>query len=234
MRFSGMSAGVLAISLFTLGCGSDSATGPEPTITLSAAQVTVIMNKIIEIAPLHAEISWLADSANLVLKSGAEADLIPLSTTTAPGPFYAVGLQRRVQISANSFSTFDLIAFNDPSNPTDFIIIDGYNSGTGLPPTSTSGNFDGPVNGYLFHIDGSTVSAWRAALGTGTLTGGSPGNACTGFQSSNGVTCAQGALSAAFSIEAAFQDAGPSSNTIAQASLSTTSVAGIILSYNFP
>src|SRR5438105_8706025 len=141
MRLRSMSAGVLAISSLTLACGSDSATGPESTITLSGDQATVLMNRIIEIAPLHTEIAWLADSANLVLKSGAEADLVPLSTTIAAGPFYAVGLQRRVQISAGSFSTFDLIAFNDPSNPTDFVIVDGYNSATGLPPTSTSGAF---------------------------------------------------------------------------------------------
>lgn len=234
MRLRRAPVGLVVSSLFALGCGSDSATGPAATLTLDATQATVIMNKIIQIAPIHIEIAWLADSANLVLKSGAEADLVPISTTMAPGPFYAVGLQRRVQVSTSSFSTFDLIAFNDPSNPTDIIIIDGYKSGTGLPPTSTSGAFEGPVNGYLFHLDGSTVSSWRAALGTGTLSGGAPGNACSGFQGSNGVTCAQASLTAAFSIDAAFQDAGPSSSTVAQASLGTATVAGIVLNYNFP
>jgi len=234
MRLRCASVGLAVSSLVALGCGSYSATGPAATLTLDATQAAAVMTKIIQIAPLHAEIAWLADSANLVLKSGAEADLIPLSITTAAGPFYAVGLQRRVQISLNSFSTFDLIAFNDPSNPTDFIIIDGYNSGTGLPPTSTTGAFDGPVNGYLFHLDGSTVSAWRAAIGTGSLSGGAPGDACSGFQGSTGVTCAQGSLTASFSITLAVQDAGPSSSTIAQATLGTSTVAGIILNYNFP
>jgi hypothetical protein len=234
MRLRCASVGLVVSSLFVLGCGSDSATGPAATLTLDANQAGAVMNKIVQIAPLHAEIAWLADSANLVLKSGAEADLIPLSITTAAGPFYAVGLQRRVQLSASSFSTFDLIAFNDPSNPTDFIIIDGFNSGTGPPPTSTTGAFDGPVNGYIFHIDGSTVSAWRAGLGTGTLSGGAPGNACTGFQGSTGITCAQASLTATFSITGAFQDAGPSSNSIAQATLGTSTVAGIVLNYNLP
>ena len=99
---------------------------------------------------------------------------------------------------------------------------------------SVSGDFDYAVNGYIYHLDGATITAWRAALGSGTLSGGSPGNACDGFVASPPVTCALGRLTAAFSIAGAFQDAGPTSNTIAQATLSSTSVAGIILSYSFP
>ena len=189
------------------------------------------MAKIAQIAPINAEIAWLADSANLVLRSGAEADVIPLNITTGAGPFYAVGLQRRVQLTGRSFSTFDLIAFNDPSNPTDFLIVDGFASATGTPPTSVSGAFDGPIYGYLFHLDGSTISAWRAALGSGVLTGGAPGSACAGFQSSAGVTCAQESLTSTFTISGAFQDAGPPSSTVAQASLASSTVAGIVLSY---
>jgi len=222
------------MSSFALGCGGDNSTGPATTLTLSATQATVLMNKIIQIAPINTEISWLADSANLVLTSGAEADLIPLSITTGAGPFYAVGLQRRVQLTGSSFSTFDLIAFNDPSNPTDFLIVDGYSSGTSTPPTSTSGAFDGLINGYLFHLDGSTISAWRAALGSGTLTGGAPGSSCAGFQSSAGVTCAQASLNAAFTITGAFQEAGPTSSTLAQASLASSTVSGIVLNYVVP
>ena len=234
MRFGRASGGLVVTSLFTLGCGSDKATGPETRITLSAAQATILTNKITLIAPLHSQIAWLADSANLVIKSGAEADLVPISTTIGAGPFYAVGLQRGVQGSAGSFSTFDLIAFNDPSNPTDFIVVDGYNSGSGAPPTSVSGPFDGPAYGYLFHIEGSTVSSWAAALGTAAFTRGLPGGACEGFQSSSGVTCALTSLTASFTIAGAFQDAGPQSSTVAQASLNTTTVAGILLSYHLP
>ena len=228
------SAGLALVSSFALGCGSDKSTGPPSTLTLDATQASAVMNKIVQIAPLHAEIAWLADSANLVLRSGAEADLIPLTITTGTGPFYAVGLQRRVQLTGGSFSTFDLIAFNNPSSPTDFLIVDGYNFGSSTPPTSASGAFEGPVNGYLFHVDGSTVSAWRAGLGSGTLNGGALGTACTGFQGTADVTCAQATMSATFAITAAFQDAGPSSSTIAQASLASSTVSGIALSYLVP
>ena len=228
------SAGVVLVSSFAIACGSDNSTGPPNALTLSATQATVLTNKIGQIAPINPEIGWLADSANLVLRSGAEVDLIPLSITTGAGPFYAVGLQRRVQLTGGAFTTFDLIAFNDPSNPTDFLIVDGFNSGSSTPPTSVSGAFDGPIHGYLFHLDGNTVSAWRAALGSGTLTSGAPGSACAGFQSSAGVTCAQASLTSTFTITGAFQEAGPTSSTLAQASLASATVSGIVLGYVVP
>jgi len=235
MRLGRKSVGLVVSSLFAFGCGGDSSTGPASSLTLSASQATAIMSGITQITALNREIAWLADSANLVLKSGAEATLVPITINTAPGPFYAVGLQRRVQFSGASFSTFDFIAFNNPSNPTDFIIVDGLMNGTtATPPTSVSGDFDYAVNGYVYHLDATTITAWRAALGSGTLSGGSPSNACDGFPAGNGITCALGRLSAAFTITGAFQSAGPASDVIAQAVLSSTSVAGIILSYSFP
>jgi len=193
------------------------------------------MARITELAPVHPELAWLADSANLVLKSGAEADVIPITTDLAAGPFYAVGLQRGVQVSAIAFSTFDLIAFNDPSNPTDFIIVDGFMSGTGTPPTSASGAFGGSaVNGHFFHVAGNTVTAWRAQVGTATLSTGPVGNSCTGFASTMSVTCAQSALTAEFTIDSAVQDSGVQTSGTRSASLAATSVAGILLSYSFP
>lgn len=235
MRFERFLAGLVVGSLFVIGCGSDSTGTHGPTVTLSAAEATVLMARITELAPVHPELAWLADSANLVLKSGAEADVIPLTTDLAAGPFYAVGLQRGVQVSANAFSTFDLIAFNDPSNPTDFIIVDGFMTGTGTPPTSASGAFGGSaMNGHLFHVAGNTVTAWRAQGGTGTLSTGSVGSACTGFQSTATVTCAQSALTAEFNFDSAVQDGGVQTSGTRSASLAATTVAGILLSYHFP
>ena len=236
MRFERASVGLVVGSLFAIGCGSD-ATGPRgPALTLTAAQATVLMARITELAPVHPELAWLADSANLVLRSGAEADVIPLTTDLAAGPFYAVGLQRGVQVSASSFSTFDLIVFNDPSNPTDFIIVDGYMTGTGTPPTSVTGAFGGSaMNGYLFHVAGNTVTAWRAQAGTATLSTGPVGNPCTGFVSGIGtITCAQSALTAEFNIDSAVQDSGVQTSGTRSASLAATTVAGILLSYHFP
>jgi hypothetical protein len=234
MRFERASVGLVVGSLFAIGCGSDT-TGPHgPTVTLTAAEATILMARITELAPVHPELAWLADSANLVLRSGAEADVIPITTDLAAGPFYAVGLQRGVQVSFSSYSTFDLIVFNDPSNPTDFIIVDGFMSGTGTPPTSATGAFGEAVNGHLFHVAGNTVTAWRAQGGTATLSTGSVGNACTGFASTQIVSCAQSTLTAEFNIDSAVQDSGPQTSGTRSASLAATTVAGILLSYHFP
>jgi len=235
MRFVRASVGLVVGSLFAVGCGSDS-TGPHgPAVTLTEAQATVLMARITELAPVHPELAWLADSANLVLRSGAEADVISLTTDLGAGPFYAVGLQRGVQVSFSTYSTFDLIVFNDPSNPTDFIIVDGFESGTGTPPTSVTGAFGGAVNGHLFHVAGNTVTAWRAQGGTATLSTGSIGNPCTGFASGIGtITCAQAALTAEFNINSAMQDSGAQTSGTRSASLAATTVAGILISYGFP
>jgi hypothetical protein len=235
MRFERVSVGLVVGSLFAIGCGSDSTAPHGPAVTLTAAQATVLMARITELAPVHPELAWLADSANLVLKSGAEADVISLTTDLGAGPFYAVGLQRGVEVSAIAFSTFDLIVFNDPSNPTDFIIVDGFMSGTGTPPTSVTGSFGGAVNGHLFHVAGNTVTAWRAQTGTATLSTGSIGNPCTGFASDVAtITCAQSALTAEFNIDSAVQDSGGQTSGTRSASLAATTVAGILLSYQFP
>jgi hypothetical protein len=234
MRFGRLSVGLFVGSLAAIGCSSDS-TGPRgPSITLTATNAAVLMARITELAPVHPELAWLADSARLVLKSGAEADLIPITTDLAAGPFYAVGLERGVQASATSFSTFDLIAFNDPSNPTDFIIVDGFTTGAVTPPTSASGDFGGGVNGHLFHVEGNTVTAWRAQGGTATLSTGGMGDACAGFVSNASVSCAQSTLTAAFTITSSVEDSGVQGSGTRTASLTPTTVAGIILSFNFP
>lgn len=234
MRFFRVSVGLVVGSLAAIGCGSDSTAPHGPSVTLTAADATVLLDRITELAPVHPELAWLADSANLVLKSGAEADLIPLTTDLAAGPFYAVGLERGAQISANSFSTFDLIAFNDPSNPTDFIIVDGFTTGTVPPPTSVSGDFGGAVNGHLFHVAGNAVTAWRAQAGVASLSTASVGAACTGFTSIATVTCAQSKLTAAFTITSALEDSGAPGAGTRTASLTPTTVAGILLSFGFP
>ena len=235
MRLERASVGLVVGSLFAIGCGSDTAGPHGPTVTLTAAEATILMARITELALVHPELAWLADSANLVLRSGAEADVIPITTDLAAGPFYAVGLQRGVQVSFSSYSTFDLIAFNDPSNPTDFIIVDGFIAGTGTPPTSASGDFGGSaVTGHLFHVAGNTVTAWRAQAGIAALSTGSVGNACTGFVSNASITCAQSALTAGFIIDSALEDSGGQTFGTLSASLAGASVAGILLSYHFP
>ena len=234
MPFGRVATGLVVGSLFAIACGSDTTAPRGPSLVLTTTDATVLMERITELAPVHPELAWLADSARLVLKSGAEADVIPITTDLAPGPFYAVGLARGVQVSANSFSTFDLIAFNDPSNPTDFIIVDGFTAGNGAPPTSASGDFGGGVNGHLFHVDGNTVTAWRAQAGVASLSTGPVRGACTGFVATQSIDCAQSTLTAEFTITSALEDSGGQASGERSASVTPTTVAGILLSYHFP
>jgi hypothetical protein len=221
----------------------ESGTGPAPTIILSQQQAALLVSRISVAAPRHADIAWLADSVNLVIAAGVEVDLIDIKTDLAAGPFYAVGLQRAINASPTSFSTFHLIAFDDPSNPTDFTIVGGYRQTTSFgapPPESVSGAFSSPnpvlsVSGHLFHVDGNSVSEWRAATGTATLQNGTPGGTCVNFQATTGVTCEQSTLLASFNIDVAQHDRPllpPGDNTTRTATLATLSaVAGIRLEF---
>lgn len=230
------SAGLLlAIACSLAACGgSTEPTSQAPTIHLSASQAATLATRVAAIAPSHPEIAWLADSASLVLTSGAEADRVDVSTDLAAGPFYAVGLHRALSTSTNAFATFDFIAFDDPGNPANFIIVDGYTPGSGTTaPTSVQGTFGGAaVHAYLFHVAGSVVSAWRAQTGDAAFTTGATGGPCVGFQASAGVTCVQSALGASFSIASAVADNASTTGT-RQATLATTSVAGILLTFQF-
>ncbi len=229
------SGSVVLASAIVLACGGDSSTGVNGgSITLSASQAAAVMTKIIQIAPQRADIAWLADSANLVLRSGAVAERVDINTDFAAGPFYAVGLQRAIQNSLSPYSTFNFIAFNDPSNPTDFVLVYGVKVGATSPPTSVSGDFGSSImNAYLFHVSGSSVSAWRAAVGTGTLSTGNTGTACPGFQGDATVTCSQADLVAAFRIDLALADLGNPSSADKSAALTTKTVPGIILNFHF-
>jgi hypothetical protein len=242
MRFA-TACQLLAIALLAGACDSHDTTLPidhqTTTIHLTQAQAATLVSRVTTLAPVHPELAWLADSVSLVLKAGAEANRIEITTDLASGPFYAVGLQRAITTSTNSSATFDLIAFNDPTSPTDFIIVDGYRSTVATqPPQSASGNFgvssNGTISGHLFHVAGSTVSAWRADAGTASVATGTTGAACAGFPLTGGVTCTQAALQASFTITGAHHDNGAQPTDVRSASLSPVSVAGIQLRFLFP
>ena len=118
--------GVVGVAALLGACSGDS-TGPvngQP-IHLTQAEATALDSQVTKLAPVFPELAFLADSVSVVLQAGAEADPVDITTDLGAGSFYAVGLQRAFSNGATSFTTFDFIAFNDPSNPTDFIIVDG-------------------------------------------------------------------------------------------------------------
>src|SRR5690242_11333950 len=124
----------LAGSLIIAGCGGDSSPTSPQTIHLTAAQATAIKNRVVQLAPVHPELSWLADSVALVIGAGVEVNQVDVTTNLPGGPFYAVALQRTIRTSFSGASTFDVIMFNDPSNPTDFMIVSGWINGGNVDP----------------------------------------------------------------------------------------------------
>jgi hypothetical protein len=199
-----------------------------------------IRGRVATIAPVHPELAWLADSISLVISAGVEVDSVGLTTNLGGGPFYAVALQRAITLTGlNSSATFDAIFFNDPSNPTDFLIVDGWKQNNSAAiPTSVSGSFNNPqttqtLNAHFFHVNGTTVTAWRGTAGTATLTSGTTStNSCLNITALGSATCSTTALTTAFTISTALADNGSALDT-KNATLSTTDLPGIRLTFHF-
>ncbi|MGH7623902.1 MAG: hypothetical protein ACREOJ_01120, partial [Gemmatimonadaceae bacterium] len=240
MRVS-LVCGLAGITVLLGACSSDS-TGPingQP-IHLTQAEVSALESQVTKLAPVFPELAFLADSVSVVLQAGAEADPVDITTDLGAGPFYAVGLQRAFSNGATSFTTFDFIAFNDPANPTDFIIVDGYAPGDGpTTPQSASGSFGDASSGivftgHLFHVSDNVVLAWRALAGTASMATGTTGGDCVAFQGTAGVTCTQAAMQASIEITQSEPQSATQGGESRSASLSSASVAGVLLSFEFP
>lgn len=229
---------VASAALLVGACTNDDPAGPdgEGSIELSPAQVTAIRNAVVELAGVDAELAWLADTIDIIVSAGVTATEVDVTTDLADGPFYAVSLQRTITTNTTATAAFDVILFNNPSNPTDFIIANGWiNPGSGdTPPTTVSGTFGSPgansiVNAHLFHISGDDVQAWRAGSGTATFSyAAAPAGTCSTVEDSESVTCDPADLTATFNVTNAAADGGGATGT-RSASISASTVRGIII-----
>lgn len=199
-------AGVVVL----LGCESDEIVTPVTTgevITLTQAQAATLVSRMTSFSSTNANLAALGDSARFVLTAGAEARQINVTTDLGGGPYWAVSLHRSrtgTGASPQSWSTFHVIAFNEPNDPTRFIVLGGFNQVSGAtPPTSVSGSIGGAANSsltaHLFSVSGSQVSAWHASAGTSSLAATPSVETCPGF-SASGMTCVKSAMTANFNI----------------------------------
>jgi hypothetical protein len=225
--------GILAAAVLAAACGDSTAPAPKGSITLSADQVAAVNSKITQIAASHPELAWLVDSVNVVLKTGVEVDSVGLVTNVGSGPFYGVGVQRTVASQA-SWTTFDLIMFNNPSNPTDFVIVDALEQGsTAASPTTATGSFASTTrHAHLIHVAGTTLSSWTASAGTVTFLSDAAGGPCPSFSSAT-MTCVTAGLQTTFAISAAVPDNG-TVGPAPTASLSASDVPGVLLKFVAP
>lgn len=206
IRNAWMVAGLAAV----MGCESDNTVVGVTTgqvIHLTNAQAAALVSHMGTISSKDPSLAALADSARFVLTAGAEARQIAVTTDLGDGPYWAVSMHRSragTGASPQSWSTFHVIAFNEPNNPTRFIVLGGYSSASGTtPPVSVSGSIgssaSSSLTSHLFSVSGTQVSAWHASGGTVALTATPLAESCVGF-TATGMTCLRSTMSATFNI----------------------------------
>lgn len=218
---------LLALLIATASCG-DSTTAPKDTLALTAAQAAAIVGKAQQISVTNPELSWLGDSIEVVIKSGAEAQRIAVTVDSVAKSYYALSLVRQI-ITANSFTTFHLIGFDDASNPTDFVVANGYAPGSSFtPPTSVTGSF-GSINAFahVIHVSGATVRDWAAQTGTAHFEIASTGATCAGSAS---IECNSVLLVAEADATALRPEANPAD--VHSASFASVTVPGVLMTFH--
>jgi hypothetical protein len=231
-KFIALSA---ASSLALAGC-SESKTGPTTgeLITLTSAQAAALVGRMESFGANDPTLAALADTVDVVIKAGAQARMIDVTTDLGSGPFWAVSLHMPNTISSPASSTFHIIAFNEPNNPTQFIILGGWQQATGAnPPNTVTGSLSGPtsttsVTAHLFSVSGSAVSAWHATAGSSYMTSATTSGSCVGFTGPG--TCAPATMDISFNISGSVAGAGTAATGQRTASGTVNGIPGIRLS----
>lgn len=221
----------LALVAAVGGCSGDSGGPPlGETITLSATQAAALVSRIESFGSSDPTLQALADTIDVVIKGGAEARRVEISISQEPSLFYAVSLHRTNAQSNPPSSTYHIIAFDDPTTPTVFVILGGFNTGSGTaPPNTVTGPIGatsaGSLTGHLFNVSGNQLLSWHASGGTSYMTAGATSQQCTGFAGPG--TCVKSTMDASFTITASV----PGNGTTGERSWSgnITSVPGIQL-----
>lgn len=229
-------SGMLMALAFVAGCSSDN--GPGPTtgdlITLTAAQAAALVDKVESFGSTDPSLVALADTVDVILKAGAQARRIDVTTDIGSGPFWAVSLHMPSTMSTPASSTFHIVAFNEPNNPTQFIILGGWQQGTGSSaPNTVTGSLSGPtgttsVTAHLFSVSGSAVSAWHATAGSSYMTSGTTAGTCVGFTGPG--TCTPASMDIDFTISGSIAGSGTAATGQRTASGTVNGIPGIRLS----
>lgn len=213
---------------FTLSACSNDPIAPTTgeVITLTAAQAAALVAKVESFGEEDASLAALSDTIDVVIKAGAQARQIDVTTDIGAGPYWAVALQ----MHGGTSTSFHVIAFNEPTNPTRFIILGGASLGSAQPVNSNSGNIgtDGNTSrtGHLYSVSGGQLSAWHVSGGTLSFTANSTSTSCPGFTGPG--TCVALTMDAAFN----FTTVVPGNGTTGQrtASATVTAIPGVRLS----
>jgi hypothetical protein len=228
------------LSLVLAGCSGADNTGPATTpdkLQLTAAQVNSLDSSgqvIAQANPGNANLKALADSTLAVLTAGIEAKRVDIATNLTTAPLYLVGIHRTATGSTGSYSTWTLVAIDDPSRLANLVEVSGFaESPSGTPPASVSGTIGdgtGIVNAMLLQVGaGGAVTEWRASTGSVSFSSDAPGAPCPGFTAIPHITCALETMHVHFTASAAGGSGGAGAR---QATLAVdTAVPAMRLSY---
>jgi len=204
----------VASSLTTFACSGSDPSGPPPVlgdqITLTEGQVHSLdsTGQVIEQRnPTNPTLRSLVDSTLLVLKAGIVLRRIDVATNLTTAPLYFVAIHRVVTRSTgSSFSTWNVVGINDPSNLTSVVEVSGFAQAAGAAPmsvTGTIGDGTGAVNGHFLAVGAAgAVTEWFANTGSASFTSGTAGATCPNFTPTNLVTCSLETLRVHFSASA--------------------------------
>ena len=233
---------LLLCSVAVVLAACDGGDGTAPTtvpdkLQLTAAQVRSLDSAgqvIVQANPGNANLKALADSALAVLTAGIEAKHVDLTTNLTTAPLYLVGIHRTTARSTGSWSTWTLVAIDDPSRLASLVEVSGFaQNASATAPASVSGTIGdgtGIVNATLLQVGaGGAVTEWRAGTGTVSFSSDAPGAACSGFTATAHLTCALETMHVHFTATASGGSGGASAR---QATLSTdTAVPAMRLTY---
>jgi hypothetical protein len=201
-------------SLVLAGCGGGDNTAPTTApdkLQLTAAQVNSLDSSaqvIVQANPGNANLKALADSTLAVLTAGIEAKRVDITTNLTTAPLYLVGIHRAATGSNGSYSTWTLVAIDDPSRLASLIEVSGFAESAGAtPPASVSGTIGdgtGIVNATLLQVGaGGAVTEWLASAGSVSFSSDAPGAPCSGFTATPHMTCALETMHVRFTASAA-------------------------------
>ena len=190
-----------SLSLLFLACSGKDSVAPTTVpdlLQLTSAQVASLQGSAQQIAranPSDPDLKSLVDSTLMVLTAGVQAKRVAIGTDLTTVPLYLVGVHRAVVRAQGSFSTWTVVALDDPSNLVYLIEVSGFaQSAGGTPPSTVAGTIgdgSGVVNAMLLQVgNGGAVTQWHARSGTVSFSSDAPGAACPGFTPTPIVTCA--------------------------------------------
>lgn len=227
-----------------VACGGSESTGPQNTpdkIVLTGGQVHSLDSAgaaIVAANPGNATIKAIVDSTLQALTVGAELTRLDVSTNVTTAPLYFIGIHRTGSFTNHSYSTWNVVGFDDPSHLTVLVEVSGFaENGTSTPPTTVSGTIGdgtGIVNGHFIQVgNGGSVTMWDANTGTVSFRSDAPSGSCPNFTPPNpGLSCALETTHFQFTANAAGGSGGAGAR---QASLaSETAVSSMKMIYVAP